>query len=95
MEVSGSASNSPTLLGRQDGKEATSWRGTLNSHRAAITLVRLVEREEKWEVPDQLQGVPSQNWGGTETNRTVTCMVIKTNDRRKNLALSHDEFRGL
>ncbi|GFV59196.1 uncharacterized protein TNCV_2339371 [Trichonephila clavipes] len=37
----------------------------------------------------------SQNWGGKEPNRTVTCMVLKAtaNDRR-HLALCHDEFRG-
>ncbi|GFV89930.1 uncharacterized protein TNCV_4642731 [Trichonephila clavipes] len=35
------------------------------------------------------------NWGGTEPNHTVTCMVLKAtvNDRRL-LALCHDEFRG-
>ncbi|GFX85388.1 hypothetical protein TNCV_3715621 [Trichonephila clavipes] len=42
------------------------------------------------------QSVLPQNWGGTEQNRTVTSMVLKAkaNDRRKNLALRHDEFRG-
>ncbi|GFW60510.1 hypothetical protein TNCV_568581 [Trichonephila clavipes] len=42
------------------------------------------------------QGVLPQNWSGTEKNRTVTCMVLKSkaNNRRKNLALSRDEFRG-
>ncbi|GFW04510.1 hypothetical protein TNCV_878791 [Trichonephila clavipes] len=42
------------------------------------------------------QGVLSQNWGGTEQNRAVPCMVLKAkaNDRRKNLALSRDELRG-
>ncbi|GFV65324.1 hypothetical protein TNCV_4573241 [Trichonephila clavipes] len=46
-------------------------------------------------VPDLL-GVLPQIWGGTEQNRIVTCMVLtaKANDRRKNLALSRDEFRG-
>ncbi|GFY08251.1 hypothetical protein TNCV_1356591 [Trichonephila clavipes] len=29
--------------------------GTLNSHRAASPLVRLVEGEERWEVPDHLR----------------------------------------
>ncbi|GFW20667.1 uncharacterized protein TNCV_1048901 [Trichonephila clavipes] len=40
-------------------------------------------------------GVLSQNWGGNEPNRTVTCMMLKAaaNDRR-HLALCHDEFRG-
>ncbi|GFU98033.1 uncharacterized protein TNCV_233091 [Trichonephila clavipes] len=70
--------------------------GTLNRRRATSSLVRLVEGEEKWEAPDHLQDVLSQNWGGTEQNRTVTCMVlkVKANDRRKNLALHRDEFRG-
>ncbi|GFS99429.1 uncharacterized protein TNCV_35751 [Trichonephila clavipes] len=62
--------------------------GTLNSHRAASPLVRLVD-------PDHLQGVLPQNWGETELNRSVTWMVLKAtaNDRR-HLALCHDEFRG-
>ncbi|GFU22964.1 uncharacterized protein TNCV_3946431 [Trichonephila clavipes] len=69
--------------------------GTLNSHRAARTLVRLVEGEERWESSDHPQSVFPLNWGGTEANRTVNCMVLKAtaNDRR-HLALCHDEFRG-
>ncbi|GFW14311.1 cullin-4A [Trichonephila clavipes] len=70
--------------------------GTLNSHLAASHLVRLVEEEGKWEVPDHSQGVLPQNWSGTEKNRTVTFMVLiaKANYRRKNLAHSRDECRG-
>ncbi|GFV42916.1 uncharacterized protein TNCV_1587241 [Trichonephila clavipes] len=70
---------------------------TLTSRRAISPLVRLVERKERREASDHSQDVLPQNWGGTEQNRTVTCMVLKAkaNDRRKNLALSHDEFRGL
>ncbi|GFV68512.1 uncharacterized protein TNCV_3129681 [Trichonephila clavipes] len=70
--------------------------GTLNSHRAASPLVRLMEGEEKWETPDHPQGVLPQNCGETKQNRTITCMVLKAkaNDRRKNLALRRDEFRG-
>ncbi|GFV08428.1 hypothetical protein TNCV_328621 [Trichonephila clavipes] len=34
---------------------------TLNSHRAASTLVRLVEGEESWEALDHPQG--THNWG--------------------------------
>ncbi|GFW40168.1 uncharacterized protein TNCV_5118511 [Trichonephila clavipes] len=70
--------------------------GTQNSRRAASPLVRLVEGEERWEDPNHPQGVLPKNWSGTEQTRTVTCMVLKAkaNDRRKNLALSHDEFRG-
>ncbi|GFU47041.1 hypothetical protein TNCV_2616161 [Trichonephila clavipes] len=47
------------------------------------------------EAPDHTQGVLPQNWGETEANRPVTCMVLKamTNNRR-HLALCHDEFHG-
>ncbi|GFT07766.1 hypothetical protein TNCV_1213731 [Trichonephila clavipes] len=59
-------------------------------------LVRLVEEEKRWEAPNHPQGVLPQNWGGTEKNRTVICTVLKskTNDRRKNLALSREEYSG-
>ncbi|GFY16800.1 uncharacterized protein TNCV_4338011 [Trichonephila clavipes] len=68
----------------------------LNSHLAASPLVKLVEGVEKWEASGHPQGVLPQNWGGTEQNRTVTCVVlkVKANDRHKNLAPRHDEFRG-
>ncbi|GFX03022.1 uncharacterized protein TNCV_3261681 [Trichonephila clavipes] len=58
--------------------------GALNSRRAASLLVWLMEREERWENPDLLQGTLPQNWGGTELSCTVTCMVLKVtaNDRR-------------
>ncbi|GFV99436.1 uncharacterized protein TNCV_1514061 [Trichonephila clavipes] len=67
---------------------------TLNSHRAANPLVRLVEGEERREASDHPQSDLPLNWGGIERNRTVTCMVLKAtaNDRR-HLALCHDEFR--
>ncbi|GFU59335.1 uncharacterized protein TNCV_4198541 [Trichonephila clavipes] len=70
--------------------------GILNNRRAASPLLRLVEGEERWKVPDHLQGVFPKNWGGTEENRTVICVVLKAkaNDRSKNLTLSDDEFRG-
>ncbi|GFU59362.1 uncharacterized protein TNCV_4198801 [Trichonephila clavipes] len=74
-----------------------SWHGgTLNSRPAASPLVRLVEVEEKWEAPDHFKGVLPQNWGGTDQNRAVTCMVFKAkaNDKRKILALSRDELHG-
>ncbi|GFV18073.1 uncharacterized protein TNCV_168771 [Trichonephila clavipes] len=69
---------------------------TLNSLRAASPVVKLVEGEESWEGSDHSQCVLPQNWGGTEQNCTITCMVLKAkaNNRCKNLALSHDEFRG-
>ncbi|GFX11383.1 uncharacterized protein TNCV_2804441 [Trichonephila clavipes] len=68
---------------------------TLNSCRAASHLVRLVEGEERWEAPDHPQGVFPLNWGETELNHSVTCMMHKAtaNDRR-HLALCYDEFRG-
>ncbi|GFV68978.1 hypothetical protein TNCV_3247521 [Trichonephila clavipes] len=78
----------------------TKWTSDL----AQILLIRrstsppvwLVERKERWEPLDYHKGVLRQNWSGTEQNRTVTCMLLKANasDRRKNLALSHDEFCG-
>ncbi|PRD23882.1 UNVERIFIED_CONTAM: hypothetical protein NCL1_45210 [Trichonephila clavipes] len=70
--------------------------GTLNSCRATSPLVRLVAEKKRWEAPDHPQSVLPQNWGETEINRSVTCMVLKAtaNDRR-HLALWHDEFRGL
>ncbi|GFU97418.1 uncharacterized protein TNCV_1912731 [Trichonephila clavipes] len=68
--------------------------GTLNNRRAASPLVRLVEGEERWEalIP---QGVLPQNWGETELNHSVTCMVLKAtaNDMR-HLTFCHEEFRG-
>ncbi|GFV49398.1 uncharacterized protein TNCV_1265271 [Trichonephila clavipes] len=70
-------------------------RSTLNSRRAACPLVKLVEREERWEAPDYTQGVLSQNWGETELNRTVSCLLLKATDNdRRHLALCHGEFRG-
>ncbi|GFT46979.1 RNase H domain-containing protein [Trichonephila clavipes] len=67
-------------------------RSTLNSHRATSLLVRLVEEEERWEVPDH-----PQNWGGIEPNRTVTCMVFEAeeNDRRKSSPLLSMNFVAL
>ncbi|GFY30123.1 uncharacterized protein TNCV_4074361 [Trichonephila clavipes] len=63
--------------------------GTLNSRQAARPLVWLVEGEERWEAPGHPLGFLPLNWGGTEQNRTVTCMVLKAkaNDRRKNSSL--------
>ncbi|GFX26267.1 hypothetical protein TNCV_948671 [Trichonephila clavipes] len=69
---------------------------TVNSHQAASPLVRLVEEEESWEVPDYPQGILPQYWVQTEKNRTVAYMLLKAkaNYRRKNVALSRDEFQG-
>ncbi|GFX69943.1 uncharacterized protein TNCV_2079231 [Trichonephila clavipes] len=48
--------------------------GSLNSRRATSPLVRLVEGEERWESPDDPQGILPQNWGKIELNRAVTCV---------------------
>ncbi|GFX45497.1 uncharacterized protein TNCV_2740341 [Trichonephila clavipes] len=60
--------------------------GTLNSRRAASSFVWLVEGEEEREATGHPQGFLPLNWGRTEKNRTVTCMVLKAkaNDMRKN-----------
>ncbi|GFW35492.1 uncharacterized protein TNCV_3071201 [Trichonephila clavipes] len=57
---------------------------TLNSRRAANTLVRLVAVDVRREAPDPPPGVLPLNSGGTELNRTVPCMVLKVtaNNRR-------------
>ncbi|GFV86196.1 uncharacterized protein TNCV_671931 [Trichonephila clavipes] len=69
--------------------------GTLNSSRDASPIVRLVEGKERWEAPDHPQGVLPLNWGETELNRSVICMVLKaTANDRCHLALCHDEYRG-
>ncbi|GFU86884.1 hypothetical protein TNCV_81 [Trichonephila clavipes] len=45
--------------------------------------------------PNPPQGVLPQNWGETDLNHSVTCMVLKaTVNDRGHLALCHDEFRG-
>ncbi|GFX02251.1 uncharacterized protein TNCV_138271 [Trichonephila clavipes] len=69
--------------------------GTLKSRRAASPLGRMGGGEERWETPNHPQGVLPLNWGETELNRSVTCMVIKAtpNDKR-HLAFCHDEFHG-
>ncbi|GFX79225.1 uncharacterized protein TNCV_695371 [Trichonephila clavipes] len=84
-----------SLILEDEMKMPVRHRGTLNSRRAAIHLVRLVEEEERWEAPNHLQGVLSQNWGETELIRSVTRMVLKAtaNDMR-HFALCRDEFRG-
>ncbi|GFW01143.1 uncharacterized protein TNCV_1763811 [Trichonephila clavipes] len=70
-----------------------SWNeSTLNNRRATSPLVRLVEGEARWEVSDNPQGVRPPNWGATEPNRNVTCMVLKAtaNDRRTTSPLPHE-----
>ncbi|GFT61803.1 cullin-4A [Trichonephila clavipes] len=63
--------------------------GTINSRQAVSHLVRL--EKERWEAPDpHPQSILPLNWGRTELNCTVTCMVLKdtTNDRRTSSSLS-------
>ncbi|GFX15657.1 cullin-4A [Trichonephila clavipes] len=55
--------------------------GTLNSRRAASPFVRLVAGDERWKALTLPQGVLPQNWGETELYHTVSCMVLKANDR--------------
>ncbi|GFT91017.1 uncharacterized protein TNCV_2008611 [Trichonephila clavipes] len=59
--------------------------GTLNSLRATSHLVRLVEWIDRWEAPGHPWGFLPLNWGETDQNRTVPCMLLKANanDRRK------------
>ncbi|GFW06303.1 uncharacterized protein TNCV_37771 [Trichonephila clavipes] len=48
-----------------------------------------------WEAHAHPQSVLPQNWGETELNRSVPCMVLKAMAKdRRHLALCHDEFRG-
>ncbi|GFS68807.1 uncharacterized protein TNCV_408981 [Trichonephila clavipes] len=70
---------------------------TLNSHRAASLLVRLVEGKEKWEALNHPQGFLPHNWGGMEPNHAITCLVLKakTKDRRKTGPLPSMNFVGL
>ncbi|GFV59739.1 hypothetical protein TNCV_1908101 [Trichonephila clavipes] len=56
---------------------------------SSLKLSHVVDgREREVGASDQPQGVLSQNWGGTEPNRTVICMGLKptTNDKHKSLA---------
>ncbi|GFV14186.1 hypothetical protein TNCV_526601 [Trichonephila clavipes] len=69
--------------------------GTLNSHRAACLLVRLVEGKERWVTSDPLQGALPENWvkpshmalspAGCSTLRLTTGVQ---------LASCHEGFRG-
>ncbi|GFV90927.1 cullin-4A [Trichonephila clavipes] len=67
---------------------------TLNSRQATSPLVRLVERDERWEAPGHPSDVLPQNSGETKLNHSVTCMVLKAAAKdRHPLALCHDGFR--
>ncbi|GFX64689.1 hypothetical protein TNCV_4681651 [Trichonephila clavipes] len=50
-----------------------------------------------WEAPDCLQGVLPRHWGGTELNRSVTCMLLKAtaNDRRTSSPFAAVNFVGI
>ncbi|GFU32973.1 uncharacterized protein TNCV_4155591 [Trichonephila clavipes] len=78
-----------TLGGNRVGLAPLRHGGTLNSHRAVSPLVRLVEWEERWETLDHPPGFLPQNWGRTDPNHTVTCVVLKAtaNDRRTTIPL--------
>ncbi|GFX74427.1 hypothetical protein TNCV_3213141 [Trichonephila clavipes] len=56
-----------------------------------------MEEKEKREAPDYSQGVLRQNWGGTELNRTVNCMVLKAtaNSRSTSIPLPLVQSRQL
>ncbi|GFT33569.1 hypothetical protein TNCV_4381561 [Trichonephila clavipes] len=60
--------------------QSSSWNGVL----ATSSLEKLEEGEKRWEAPDHLQIVLSQNCDGTESNHTVACFGLKAtaNDRR-------------
>ncbi|GFY21841.1 uncharacterized protein TNCV_1169851 [Trichonephila clavipes] len=45
---------------------------TLNSRHATSPLMRLVEREDRWEALDHLQDVLPQHWDETALNLSVT-----------------------
>ncbi|GFY13939.1 uncharacterized protein TNCV_1296001 [Trichonephila clavipes] len=78
-----------------DGHPTLKLKTETSRRRAASPLVRLVEGEERWEATDHPQGPLPQNWGETELNRSITCMVLKaTDNNRRHLAIYHDEFRG-
>ncbi|GFX83673.1 hypothetical protein TNCV_349371 [Trichonephila clavipes] len=71
-------------------------RVTLNSHRVASPLMRLVKMEERLG-PLSTSRVFSLEIGVEPSqNVTSTCTVLKAmaNDKRKSLALCHNEFRG-
>ncbi|GFU79105.1 hypothetical protein TNCV_3544131 [Trichonephila clavipes] len=92
---------SPSLGGRilnvvadrhESGTSVSHNRGvTLNTHRAASPLLRLVEGEERLgPLTNSRVFVLLQNWDGTEPKLTVTYMVLKAmdNDRRTSSSLA-------
>ncbi|GFV94338.1 hypothetical protein TNCV_2267921 [Trichonephila clavipes] len=62
---------------------------------ATSSLVKVEEGEERWDAPDHPQGYPSK-LSGNESNRTVTCMVLKaTANEWRHLALCHEDPFGI
>ncbi|GFV49567.1 hypothetical protein TNCV_3191481 [Trichonephila clavipes] len=57
-----------------------------------MSLVEGGERE-RWDAPDHIQGILLLNWGETELNLFVTCMMLKAkaNDMR-HLAHCQEDF---
>ncbi|GFY03619.1 hypothetical protein TNCV_3092451 [Trichonephila clavipes] len=51
--------------------------GTLNTRRAALPLVSLMEGEDRWKALTIPQDILPQNWGESKRNRSVICMVLK------------------
>ncbi|GFW55927.1 cullin-4A [Trichonephila clavipes] len=70
------------------------WLATLTAVPGRKSFREVGERGREVGGPDHPQGVFPQNWGETELNRSVTCMVLKATANRRHLALCHDEFRG-
>ncbi|GFW26909.1 hypothetical protein TNCV_1377521 [Trichonephila clavipes] len=56
--------------------------GALNSRRVASALMKLVKREERWEVPDP-SGYSRSNLGWNERNHIVICLMLKATDNNR------------
>ncbi|GFX84009.1 hypothetical protein TNCV_4858171 [Trichonephila clavipes] len=72
--------------------------GILNSRRNVSPLVRLVEREGRWEAPDLLHGVLPQNWERywVKFGKLSPVWYLKLQLRTGvHLALCRAVFRGL
>ncbi|GFS84491.1 hypothetical protein TNCV_4606711 [Trichonephila clavipes] len=87
--------STPVLL-PEDGMSSCTSNTRNRSEFRTANIILPPKGKERWEASGHSQGILPQNWGGTEQNPTVTCLVLKAmaNDRRKILTLSRDEFRG-
>ncbi|GFX94935.1 hypothetical protein TNCV_3045671 [Trichonephila clavipes] len=57
------------------------------------SLMRLMERKERWEALTRSPGVLLQNWVRNRPKNTVPCMVLKVKyNNKRHLALCIDEF---